>query len=1271
MRQFYFNVTLLWPRCAVLLRFFIANSANRTLVEIPLVGYALTEARFQTTSCTSLTSVEYTDLYALHEFIDIPFSLARVRCVPNYTFSSPATQIPSTSVHVHFLQTIDAARAAVVGILAGLVAQARTSSTVVFVTVRNSSTIWRLPLTNASAMWAFFDAALWTMDDVQAGCSLGLNPFVGPNVSTIFIVAGDLAASCTSAEYSEVDSAFGALLRGGVQSFWLGAAPAAPPFVVSAAFAIDDPLLPLYTAFTLYLNRLATVACSGDISFAPTTVSVGQRSLLTFHGVCDIGQCCVGGSCSSLVLTTGQRVQCYTPVLYQVGQFVVSVVTRDQRFTTNLPSYITVVTTTPTIAAQRTTVYTYRPQSEYYFPSFLANITVQRSVKIATLFQVTENATRSPMTCCRLVGLTAPTSRVMGLVDTRASVCLNGSATTALMSFDTRYRPAFREEMLMLGLQCYTPKVNYTNPNYPVINDATRGKGDIVWSIDPQNSPSPLPNPASDLASSASRTRRINAMITHLLSRARTFSLGQSLEAIIDALDVGELRSSYPSVERPCQPNEVPTIGTRCFFKWTQYAKDAANYLLAAGFKAVATDWYLSNALVGDIVIFPALNVFNDQTRLLDVHPFGHIAMKWTDDASQRLQWVSDFVHTKMVYENIYTQVDSYRTPTLFRLTEAAEYWPLDSEELVPVAGVRDYVQDSLNWVISWVAFDKKTMDLAVVVSAVAAGYNCPANNRDTSRFPQQLWSSRIHPTMNQYASICYRLLPGGTRTFGVRCCYDRNGGYISSWPSQIEYAAPGIARIQGALEPEMIACLLPGRDTDPCRLYRTRRPAPPATNNPFNRPSLWSPNVRWGGAVGDPHCMTYDGTPFECNFQGEARWTECGNWSVHAVAQPLLPGSNATVITRVAVRYLTDTVVIRLPTESNVTTVVTDAPFLMFLNGLTAPLTGVDATYLSVVVENRTVTIADAGGNYVRMLVFDQLITLATIPSDACVNKTTGLTGNNNGDERDDFVAYGTNVSVPHDSTNDTIYATFVLSHLITDSTLSLFPAAMFYGGNMSFVPQFINATELNATCPAACNGDMSCCFDVAVGGPVLLQPYLESIRIFSEANALAVPLNVTAVPPVFVESTARFIVTVNSVKFGTTFVYVAQDATGPPAVTCDVCGRPLVAGCTTELQALNRTKLTVRVVDVREFTIYCNATNDAGATVFASTVMYSDDSLVVVSTPVPATPVPPGGPISIPGGGGGGEVPRWTPAPASAALPCCSIWISVLLLLYTVMVA
>jgi hypothetical protein len=388
---------------------------------------------------------------------------------------------------------------------------------------------------------------------------------------------------------------------------------------------------------------------------------------------------------------------------------------------------------------------------------------------------------------------------------------------------------------------------------------------------------------------------------------------------------------------------------------------------------------------------------------------------------------------------------------------------------------------------------------------------------------------------------------------------------------------------------------------------------------------------------------VTYDGVPFECNFQGEVRYTGCGDWAVHAIAEPInaSDASAGTVLTSVSVRYLTDTAVTMLSvgSEDNYTLSTGSVPFVVYLNGLAVPSAGLTGQFLSVHISNRTVTIADVASNFVRLMVFDQLIAMATVPSAGCQNHTTGLPGNNNGDTADEFVAFNSSVTVPWNSTNETIYATVVVTHLVMTFADSLFPAQLFVPGNLSFVPKPLNTTALNATCPAACLGDASCCYDVAAGGAQMIVPYLEFKNIFNRANALVV--NVTPVPS-FTLAPADVGVTPEMLGAAYEFQYVAYDAHGMVSLTCDVCSAPSTL-CTPSAAGPDQLSLLVQVLHLFIGTLSCNATNALGGSAIATTILYSLAALTPQPTPAPPVLPPPPPPAN--------EIPRWTLAPPGSS--------------------
>ena len=168
----------------------------------------------------------------------------------------------------------------------------------------------------------------------------------------------------------------------------------------------------------------------------------------------------------------------------------------------------------------------------------------------------------------------------------------------------------------------------------------------------------------------------------------------------------------------------------------------------------------------------------------------------------------------------------------------------------------------------------------------------------------------------------CMAMRPTQEREYGVRCCYDASDFYIPSWPSRLVIGKPDVSRWNSIEEEEVerIACEdLRGDSAFYCEQYQQRRPSAPGTNDAYHVGSWWNPRRPFGGGWGDPHCITYDGMQYECNFVGEAVWTSCGDWMVHVVAEPVGTGIG-TAITKFSVRYKMDTIIGKLKSEEEAT---------------------------------------------------------------------------------------------------------------------------------------------------------------------------------------------------------------------------------------------------------------------------------------------------------------------------------------------------------------
>jgi hypothetical protein len=594
----------------------------------------------------------------------------------------------------------------------------------------------------------------------------------------------------------------------------------------------------------------------------------------------------------------------------------------------------------------------------------------------------------------------------------------------------------------------------------PVFDTAFMGSGDIVVSNTPRDDPNPIvKNEAGVFQWSTTKRIRITRMIQYLLSHAEPWSTGKSLLRIINAMRYAGLTSTFPSQDRACNKMKESPIVTQfdpplCYFFWCAYAKDSGPYLVAAGFESIATDWFLSNAIMGDIVVFPSMSVYNPVAKTFRNYPKGHIAMKFVNSSYgassgggdgdgettttvggsgwlKRPDWVSDFLHSKNVYEHVYDSVQSYEVPKLYRLRDDAQVPPSLDEEIIPVLGVERLVGNPLVWGQRWASLDAFETPLGEIMETVGDSWRCPSiisnvpNNNSSSKIslsniiPQELTRMEALPLeIAKVAAKCFEMLPSGSsRRFGVRCCYDNKGLYVVQYPSQVTYlpadsAASAVVRATNA---EAVLCLEHGIYSAPCAVYRSRRPAPPATNTPFSSPMKWTPALRMSAVYGDPHCTSYDSVDFECAFEGELVWTQCGNWSVHLVGKrPVEDPVNATpgierkrkestVINRVAVRYFTDTAIVMLhsPKTSSATSsaggseVFSEMSFArVFLNGMpVAQPYGAASDVMDVAVSNVTVTITDVAGNVVRVRVFSGSLGLTSSTSAECA-ADPGLTG-------------------------------------------------------------------------------------------------------------------------------------------------------------------------------------------------------------------------------------------------------------------------------------
>ena len=559
-------------------------------------------------------------------------------------------------------------------------------------------------------------------------------------------------------------------------------------------------------------------------------------------------------------------------------------------------------------------------------------------------------------------------------------------------------------------------------------------------------------------------------------------------------------------------------------------------------------------------------------------------------------------------------------------------------ESVIPVPAVAELTTDTEAYCRAFNDYDngEKAAFWSLAVAHINSHYRCPAMLNRFTR-PRQFGGTWGATGVNLGDTVqCFEVSPWWLRNrprehgSGVRCCYRADNTYIAAWPSRVTFT--DMTEWQWARtdegEAERTCCGAGDATTvasQACLAFRDRRPAPLPTNAPFTAPMLWTPRRRRAGGWGDPHCSTYDGFDFECNFHGEAVWSACGNWTVHAVAEPVGTG-RATAITKFAVDANGTSVI------GEITAAATDAGnFWRVLVDEQEVSEDFVSSAVTVSFSNQTVTVIDASGNEVEATFARALITLTTAPAEECRGSARGLCGNFNGDATDDLKPTATAAAVSINATSAVIYDSFVATQLVTDSARSLFPASMGVVTNTTYRPAFITADVL-AGCPAACNGDRACCFDSAVGGSNFTEAFNTSQEVITRGNSQTVGLTEN-LPPVFESSPEVFEynhteatapASAVAVTFGT---FVATDSDNVAALTCSVCSTASVTCAKTGLGSVRATLTVTGPAPTASGSITCTATDSLGATAQAATTILAvgeTSGLGFVTNPPTPAPKP-----------------------------------------------
>eukprot|EP00930_Biecheleria_cincta_P000739 TRINITY_DN10176_c0_g1_i3.p1 TRINITY_DN10176_c0_g1~~TRINITY_DN10176_c0_g1_i3.p1 ORF type:complete len:1918 (+),score=217.84 TRINITY_DN10176_c0_g1_i3:374-5755(+) len=1146
-------------------------------------------------SCSSSSNSYYTD--AVNVYVQGSY-WQTVLCAPMLTCQhvvSSGSSSPQGRAHVHFSSaaswtSVRAALGLIRALRTGLPSVLRPAKLIL---TSGAGTPARLEVEIESSAEAA-DSALneWVRhllhtSSLAASCeSLGSLPMF-ENISALVIV-NDNSFDCP-----EFYGSLLASVANGTRLAIIGSNIAPPAFVSPLVVTGPDLSSTLYPFMCEWLVALSTrpetskncLEGNQPVTFLPTRVYGMQRHTIFLSGACDVKQCCVLGTdfgrCSSMIGAEAGKPTCHLPMIDQVGTFRLAVQTSDGMWR-NAEGTLEIKLGVYSIGGWRSRRWFWERSSNPWPFSYQGDVVLYRRAS----YWMPERSVKD--FCYRWVAIGTENFEVMAPLTDTVCLSMRWSTTVTVPTFKSRALQGckpFPQVPRMVAVQSF---------NKPMLAEVPDGPGAIFAPDDLQDStPAPdlQPQPInSDLQTqtgtadygscpntkASSWTTRVDTYISHALANAGTRSSGRSQRAVRKALQAAGLKSLLQGERKDCAASDTPDRLGSCTWAWAAAAKDAGRYLVSAGFEEVATDRTLQNAERGDIAIWPDL----PSTEL------GHIAIKLSDDPART--WVSDFVHSSIFS-------GTAAVPALYRLREDVQMALEVGEEIIPLPVLADLVNAS-DLLPAWARSTAAAS--AAAYRTVAERYRCPASWARGMQPRQLRWSGRYGN-----ARLCRRLYPQRNTPYGVRCCYDSSNLYIPSWPSRLVVGGPPITSWSEIEEDEVerLACGAEGGASSECMSYATQRPAVPSTNNPFGQNSLWRPRRPWGGGWGDPHCSTYDGAKFECNFVGEALWTKCGNWTVHVIAQPIGDGQ-ATVITKLAVTSETDTVIGRIANGSD-----GNANYELFLNNEEAQ-SGDAGSYLSISADpNGTITIEDSNGNSVTASFQSSLIALSTSPGDGCFNRTKGLCGNNNDDPTDDLVtSNGTQLSL--NASGDVIYQEFVRTHLIAELQDSLFPADDFVAGNLGFVPKFITSAEIEG-CPAECERDLACCFDSSVGGEQFAKMYVENKAQLEKSNAESISFTEN-MPPYF--ELAPGLITIDPAKtaFRIMATIVAADATENVSnLTCDVC--PTVNSTLSQEHNVScavsgtgsRAVLLVNSTSLPSGYFRCSATDSQGATATSAT--------------------------------------------------------------------
>ncbi|RNA04016.1 sushi domain-containing 2-like [Brachionus plicatilis] len=346
---------------------------------------------------------------------------------------------------------------------------------------------------------------------------------------------------------------------------------------------------------------------------------------------------------------------------------------------------------------------------------------------------------------------------------------------------------------------------------------------------------------------------------------------------------------------------------------------------------------------------------------------------------------------------------------------------------------------------------------------------------------------SSFHPG----AKICYKSIFSvqvGSQMTGQQCCYDQQGTLLVGPPGggsldlhhSLDYERE---HVYVDIFPYIRCCIL----SNNCDLYYEKRPS--------DNGELWQPPA-FGGGAGDPHFTSFDGVRYTFNGYGEYTYFEIKekNFSAQVKIAPLSmqngTESQGTVFKAISIRG-NETGNIEINLDFNKLNIKVNEWYLkssqmfMSLKGLFLNST---ENKVELVYDNGISFEIQSTPNHNALLIFTSLPQFFK-------GQTTGLMGNFNGNNSDDFTLPNGTVLDLNPQNDKDIFEYFGQEWQVSEN-MSFFDNdnefKQILGRNAAYVPKFMqdgisfeNST-LEEQAKEVCGNDAFCLFDVSITGDI-----------------------------------------------------------------------------------------------------------------------------------------------------------------------------------------